>query len=82
MRDPEHSFAVYNFAGSTNSTPRSIEHFQYVGNAIKREKEITGWSRIKKIALIVSKDPAWKDLSADWYDQDAAKCIGPSLRSG
>ncbi len=45
-----------------------FEHFQYVGNAIAREKEIKGWLRIKKIALIVSKNPAWTDLSEDWYD--------------
>src|SRR5271167_2141336 len=46
-----------------------FEHFQYVGNAIAREKQIKGWLRSKKIALIVSKNPAWKDLSQDWYDQ-------------
>jgi len=39
-----------------------------VGNAIAREKEIKGWLRIKKIALIVSKNPAWRDLSEAWYD--------------
>ncbi|HEV7219784.1 MAG TPA: GIY-YIG nuclease family protein [Terriglobales bacterium] len=45
-----------------------FERFQYVGNAITREKQIKGWLRIKKIALIVERNPAWRDLSADWYN--------------
>lgn len=36
-----------------------------------REKEIKGWLRIKKIALIVSVNPAWKDLSVEWYERHA-----------
>jgi putative endonuclease len=34
--------------------------------AIKREKEIKGWLRAKKIALIESVNCDWKDLSAEW----------------
>jgi putative endonuclease len=45
-----------------------FERFQYVGNAITREKQIKGRLRIKKIALIVEKNLAWRDLSADWYN--------------
>ncbi len=36
--------------------------------AIAREKQIKGWLRKKKIALIESTNPGWKDLSAGWYD--------------
>jgi putative endonuclease len=36
--------------------------------AINREKEIKGWLRKKKIALIETTNPQWKDLSLDWYD--------------
>jgi putative endonuclease len=39
-----------------------FEEFQWVQDAIAREKEIKGWSRKKKIALIESKNPEWKDL--------------------
>jgi putative endonuclease len=39
-----------------------FERFQYVGNAIAREKEIKGWLRGKKIALIVEENPTWEDL--------------------
>jgi putative endonuclease len=31
--------------------------------AISREKQIKGWLRKKKIALIESMNPGWKDLS-------------------
>ena len=44
------------------------ERFRYVNNAIAREKQIKGWLRIRKIALIVSQNPTWSDLSAEWYE--------------
>ncbi|TAK34508.1 MAG: GIY-YIG nuclease family protein [Chloroflexota bacterium] len=34
--------------------------------AIEREKQIKGWRRSKKIALIETMNPTWADLSADW----------------
>ena len=37
-------------------------------SAIEREKQIKGWRRSKKIELIESVNPKWKDLSMDWYD--------------
>jgi len=40
--------------------------------AITREKRIKGWLRAKKIALIESVNPQWKDLSADWF-KDAVR---------
>ena len=33
-----------------------------IDSAIKREKEIKGWVREKKIKLIESKNPKWDDL--------------------
>ena len=36
--------------------------------AIAREKQIKGWLRKKKIALIESLNSGWKDLSGGWYD--------------
>jgi putative endonuclease len=44
-----------------------FERFEDVRNAIEREKRIKGWLRLKKIALIVSTNPSWKDLSEEWY---------------
>ena len=45
------------------------ERFVSVGNAIAREKQIKRLLRIKKMALIVSINPDWKDLSEAWYEQ-------------
>jgi putative endonuclease len=46
-----------------------FERFDDIRNAIEREKQIKGWLRIKKIALIVSVNPEWRDLSAEWYER-------------
>ena len=43
------------------------ESFDDIRNAIDREKAIKGWLRIRKIALIVSFNPAWRDLSEEWF---------------
>jgi len=48
-----------------------FERFEDVHNAIEREKRIKGWLRAKKIALIVSVNPAWRDLSLEWYERHA-----------
>ena len=37
-----------------------------VNAAIAREKQIKGWIRNKKIALIETINPAWRDLSEDF----------------
>lgn len=38
-----------------------------INAAIEMEKRIKGWLRSKKIKLIESVNPFWKDLSSDWY---------------
>src|SRR4051812_834144 len=43
-----------------------FETFQYVQNAILREKQIKKYRRIKKLDLIVSMNPTWKDLSLEY----------------
>lgn len=35
--------------------------------ALAREKQIKGWVRAKKIALVESLNPQWKDLSKEWF---------------
>jgi len=66
-----------------------FEVFNDVRVAISREKQIKGWTRIKKIALIESVNRDWKDLSDGWYgraigktDQAKSPERDPSLRSG
>lgn len=38
-----------------------------IQTAIAREKQIKGWLRRKKIALIESVNPKWNDLSEGWF---------------
>jgi putative endonuclease len=45
-----------------------LETFSDAYSAIAREKVIKGWLRKKKIELIESGNPDWKDLTQDWYD--------------
>ena len=52
------------------------EEYQYADEAIAREKEIKGWRRSKKNALVEASNPTWADLL------DAGVLKGPSLRSG
>jgi putative endonuclease len=40
-----------------------FESFRDVRNAIAREKEVKGWRRNKKDALVGSQNPRWSDLS-------------------
>src|SRR5438105_15433068 len=42
------------------------ESLDDVRAAIDREKVLKGWTREKKIALIESINPRWKDLSSNW----------------
>jgi len=39
-----------------------------VNQAILKEKQIKGWLGAKKIALIESMNPEWKDLSEEWFE--------------
>jgi len=42
------------------------ESFDEVIKAINREKQLKGWRRSKKIALIESMNPRWEDLAEKW----------------
>ncbi|HEX6982009.1 MAG TPA: GIY-YIG nuclease family protein [Balneolaceae bacterium] len=43
-----------------------IEEYQYVCQAIAREKQLKGWTRKKKEALINKLNPQWRDLYEDY----------------
>ena len=45
-----------------------FEDYPTAREAIAREKQLKGWRREKKIALIESMNPAWKDLSGRLRD--------------
>ena len=54
------------------------ENFDDPRDAISREKEIKGWRRSKKNALVETLNPRWADLSNMLFQH----MRGPSLRSG
>ena len=37
--------------------------------AIVREKQIEGWARARKVALIESGNAGWPDLAAGWFEE-------------
>ena len=43
------------------------ESYDDVHKALAREKQLKGWSRAKKVALIVRRNPHWVELAAEWY---------------
>src|SRR5580704_16840428 len=51
-----------------------FENTPNVNAAIAREKQIKGWTRAKKLALIEAQNPYWRDLSETWAERPA----GPS----
>jgi putative endonuclease len=66
----EHKQKVYKGFTSKYNCDRLVyyEEFQWVHDAIAREKQIKGGSRQDKIDLIIIENPGWDDLSTDWYD--------------
>jgi len=48
-----------------------LVYFERLGDsvsAISREKQIKRWRREKKVKLIDSVNPEWRDLSEGWYE--------------
>ena len=57
-----------------------FEEHADIRTAIEREKQIKSWRREKKIALIESLNPKWRDLSLDWRLDDHSSGSDKSLR--
>jgi len=53
------------------------ESFDPAANAISREKQLKGWARAKKIALIEKLNPRWQDLAEKWGSE--MRFLGESL---
>jgi putative endonuclease len=45
-----------------------VEVFDYVDQAIKREKDLKKWKREWKIELIMKSNPEWKDLYEELHN--------------
>jgi putative endonuclease len=44
-----------------------FETFTNLRDAIRREKQLKGWTRAKKSHLIERANPGWADLARDWF---------------
>jgi putative endonuclease len=42
------------------------ETYDHVETAIRREKQLKGWRRQKKISLIEKMNPRWQDIAENW----------------
>lgn len=58
-------------------------YFEELGSAaemVRREREMKGWVRRRKVELIEGQNMGWRDLSATWFTNDRSK--GPRGRGG
>jgi putative endonuclease len=68
----EHNAGTFKGFSSRYNCNRLVwfEIYDEALKAINREKQLKGWRREKKIALIEKANPTWQDLSEGWYDLD------------
>ena len=45
-----------------------FEETDEVHSALAREKQLKGWLRRRKAALVETTNASWQDLSAGWYE--------------
>jgi putative endonuclease len=52
------------------------ESFDDVHKTMAREKQLKNWRREKKLWLIATMNPKFRDLAADWYEKESFKARG------
>jgi len=79
-RMQEHKSGDFEGFASTYHCNRLVyfESFDDVRDAIDREKQLKGWRRQKKIALLEAVNPRWADLAEKWGAEMAF--AGESIR--
>jgi putative endonuclease len=66
-RMSQHGESQLGFAGRYNlNLLVHVEQFPDAQSAIAREKQLKGWRRSKKIALITRANPHWHNLGEGW----------------
>ena len=75
VRIQQHRNGTYPGFSKTHGCNRLLyyEHFEDILTAIAREKQLKGWIRSKKIKLIETINPTFRDLAEQWGWQ----MIGP-----
>lgn len=76
VRLAQHKAGSYGAFTSKYKVFRLVHFERYYSprTAIAREKQLKGWIRAKKIALIERDNPTWEDLAEGW------ETAGPSTR--
>jgi len=76
VRIAQHKAGSYGAFTSKYKVFRLVHFERYYSprTAIAREKQLKGWIRAKKIALIERDNPTWEDLAEGW------ETAGPSTR--
>ena len=70
-RDWEHQNGAIKGFTQQDRLTKLVYHESYsnIGDAIAREKEVKGWRRSKKNALVETPNPKWDDLSSTLHPQ-------------
>lgn len=65
----KHKTGAFDGHSKTKGCTRLVwfEQYEWVVDAIRREKQIKKWKRDWKLKLIEDANPGWLDLAADWY---------------
>jgi putative endonuclease len=65
----EHKRKLHEGFSASYNCNRLVWFERFVGPnaAIRREKQLKGWTRAKKITLILRTNRTWIDLSETWY---------------
>ena len=82
----EHKMGLVSSSFSSRYKTDRLVYFEEssdVQAAIAREKQLKGWLRKRKIALIAGMSPKWQDLSEGWIETPELRAAGldSSLRS-
>ena len=66
----DHKNKTYKGFSATYECTKLIyyEEYQWIQDAIGREKQLKAGSRQKKADLVIANNPLWNDLSDGWYD--------------
>jgi putative endonuclease len=65
----EHKSKIHSDSFTSRYNINQLVHYEIFGSiheAIAREKELKGWLKYKKYALIEAANPQWHDLSEEW----------------
>jgi putative endonuclease len=66
----DHKNKTYKGFSATHECTKLVyyEEYQWIQDAIGREKQLKAGSRQKKVDLVIANNPLWSDLSDGWYD--------------